>query len=322
MVSITKEQHLDMFLKMQQIRDVDMKLNKLVRRGFVQGMTHFSVGEEAASVGAIADLTDQDIIFSNHRGHGQTIAKGIDIKAMMAELAGKATGSSKGRGGSMHLANLEKGNYGTNGIVGGGYALAVGAALTQQYTGTNNIVIAFSGDSATNEGSFHESVNLAAVWNLPVIFFIINNRYGISTDISYSTKIPHLYLRADSYGIPGHYVEDGNDVVAVYEKMHEVIDYVRAGNGPAIVEVESYRWFGHSTADAGAYRTKEEVDSWKAKDPLKKYRAYLTENKIVTDKELDAIAEQVAQEVEEAVKFAEESPFPDISVAYEDVFVD
>lgn len=321
MVSITKEQHLDMFLKMQQIRDVDMKLNKLVRRGFVQGMTHFSVGEEAASVGAIADLTDQDIIFSNHRGHGQTIAKGIDINAMMAELAGKATGSSKGRGGSMHLANIEKGNYGTNGIVGGGFALATGAALTQQYTGTNNVVIAFSGDGATNEGSFHESVNMAATWKLPVIFFIINNGYGISMDIQKATNTPYLYTRAEAYGIPGHYVEDGNDVVAVYEKMQEVLEYVRGGNGPAIVEVKSYRWFGHSTADAGVYRTKEEVDEWKKKDPLKKYREYLTKNKIATNEELDAIEAQVAEQVEASVKFAQESPDPDISVAYEDIWV-
>ncbi len=321
MVSISKEQHLDMFLKMQQIRDVDMKLNKLVRRGFVQGMTHFSVGEEAASVGAIAELTDQDIIFSNHRGHGQTIAKGIDINAMMAELAGKATGSSKGRGGSMHLANIEKGNYGTNGIVGGGFALATGAALTQQYTGTNNVVIAFSGDGATNEGSFHESVNMAATWKLPVIFFIINNGYGISMDIKKATNTPYLYTRAEAYGIPGHYVEDGNDVIAVYEKMHEVLEYVRGGNGPAIVEVKSYRWFGHSTADAGVYRTKEEVDEWKKKDPLKKYREYLTANKIATNEELDAIEAQVAEQVEASVKFAQESPDPDISVAYEDIWV-
>ena len=321
-MSLSKEDYLDMFLKMQRIRDIDMTFNKLVRRGFVQGMTHFSVGEEAASVGAIHALTDEDIIFSNHRGHGQTIAKGIDIGGMFAELAGKATGTSKGRGGSMHLANIEKGNYGTNGIVGGGYALAVGAALTQQYENTGNIVVAFSGDSATNEGSFHESVNLAAVWNLPVIFFIINNRYGISTDISYSTKIPHLYLRADAYGIPGYYVEDGNDVIAVYDKMKEVVDSVRAGNGPAIIEVESYRWFGHSTADAGAYRSKEEVEEWKAKDPLKKYRKYLLDNAIATEEELDAIVSQVKEEVEQGVAFAQDSTYPDLSVAFEDVYVD
>ncbi|KXT76375.1 Acetoin dehydrogenase E1 component alpha-subunit [Streptococcus sp. DD12] len=240
----------------------------------------------------------------------------------MAELAGKATGSSKGRGGSMHLANLEKGNYGTNGIVGGGYALAVGAALTQQYEGTDRVVVAFSGDSATNEGSFHESVNLAAVWNLPVIFFIINNRYGISTDISYSTKIDHLYKRADAYGIPGYYVPDGNDVVAVQAMMDKVVADVRAGKGPAIVEVESYRWFGHSTADAGAYRTKEEVDAWKAKDPIKKYRTYLLSEGIASEEELDQLADAVADEVKEAVAFAEESPFPELSVAFEDVFVD
>ena len=226
MVKLSKETHLEMFTKMERIREFDSRINKLVRRGFVQGMTHFSVGEEAANVGAVQHLSYDDIFFSNHRGHGQSIAQDMDLNKMMAELAGKATGVSKGRGGSMHLANLEKGNYGTNGIVGGGYALAVGAALTQQYDNTGNIVVAFSGDSATNEGSFHESVNLAAVWNLPVIFFIINNRYGISTDINYSTKISHLYLRADAYGIPGHYVEDGNDVIAVYEKMQEVIDYV------------------------------------------------------------------------------------------------
>ena len=175
-MNLSLEQYIDMYLKMQRIREFDMRINKLVRRGFVQGMTHFSVGEEAASVGAMAHLTYDDIIFSNHRGHGQCIAKDMDLNKMMAELAGKVTGVSKGRGGSMHLADFEKGNYGTNGIVGGGYALAVGAALTQQYKKTNNIVVAFSGDGATNEGSFHESVNLAATWRLPVIFFIINGR--------------------------------------------------------------------------------------------------------------------------------------------------
>ncbi|HER2945024.1 Pyruvate dehydrogenase E1 component alpha subunit [Streptococcus pyogenes] len=322
MVTVSKEQHLDMFLKMERIREFDSRINKLIRRGFVQGMTHFSVGEEAANVGAVAHLSYDDIIFSNHRGHGQSIAKDMDLNKMMAELAGKATGVSKGRGGSMHLADFEKGNYGTNGIVGGGYALAVGAALTQQYKGTNNIAVAFSGDGATNEGSFHESVNMAATWKLPVIFFIINNRYGISMSINNATNTPHLYTRAEAYGIPGFYCEDGNDVMAVYETMGKAVEHVRGGNGPAIVEVESYRWFGHSTADAGKYRTKEEVDEWKEKDPMIKYRTYLTSEGIATDDELDAIQAQVKKEVDDAYEFAQNSPDPELSVAFEDVWVD
>nr|WP_274656571.1 thiamine pyrophosphate-dependent dehydrogenase E1 component subunit alpha [Streptococcus equinus] len=322
MMNLSLEQYIDMYLKMQRIREFDMRINKLVRRGFVQGMTHFSVGEEAASVGAMAHLTYDDIIFSNHRGHGQCIAKDMDLNKMMAELAGKVTGVSKGRGGSMHLADFEKGNYGTNGIVGGGYALAVGAALTQQYKKTNNIVVAFSGDGATNEGSFHESVNLAATWRLPVIFFIINNRYGISMDIRRATNTPHLYTRAEAYGIPGFYCEDGNDVLAVYETMGKAVEHVRSGNGPAIVEVESYRWFGHSTADAGKYRSKEEVDDWKKKDPLVKFRTYLTENHLVSHDELDAIDTQVVKEIDDAYAFAQNSPEPDLSVAFEDIWVD
>ncbi|MET3634723.1 thiamine pyrophosphate-dependent dehydrogenase E1 component subunit alpha [Streptococcus porcorum] len=322
MKTLTKETHLEMYLKMQRIREFDMRINKLVRRGFVQGMTHFSVGEEAANVGAVQHLTYDDIFFSNHRGHGQSIAQDMDLNAMMAELAGKVTGVSKGRGGSMHLADFEKGNYGTNGIVGGGYAMAVGAALTQQYKGTNNIAVAFSGDGATNEGSFHESVNMAATWKLPVIFFIINNGYGISMDIKNATNTPHLYTRAEAYGIPGFYVEDGNDVLAVYETMEKAVEHVRGGNGPAIVEVISYRWFGHSTADAGVYRTKEEVDEWKKKDPLIKYRNYLVENEISTHEELDAIDAQVVKEVDDAYEFAVNSPDPDLAVAYEDIWVD
>ncbi|MBJ8350266.1 MULTISPECIES: thiamine pyrophosphate-dependent dehydrogenase E1 component subunit alpha [Streptococcus] len=322
MVKLSKEKYLEMYLKMQRIREFDMRINKLVRRGFVQGMTHFSVGEEAASVGSVAHLSYDDIIFSNHRGHGQSIAKDMDLNGMMAELAGKVTGVSKGRGGSMHLADFEKGNYGTNGIVGGGYALAVGAALTQQYNGTDNIVVAYSGDGATNEGSFHESVNMAATWKLPVIFFIINNGYGISMNIKKATNTPHLYTRAEAYGIPGYYVEDGNDVMAVYETMEKAVKHVRGGNGPAIVEVVSYRWFGHSTADAGAYRSKEEVNEWKKKDPLLKYRDFLIKKKIATAKKLDSIDADVVKEVDAAYEFAQNSPDPELSVAFEDVWVD
>lgn len=321
-MKISKDKHLEMYLKMQRARDFDMKINKLVRRGFVQGMTHFSVGEEAASVGAIAHLEKDDIIFSNHRGHAQCIAKGMDINKMMAELAGKVTGVSKGRGGSMHLADFENGNYGTNGIVGGGFALAVGTAFTQKYKNSHNITVCFSGDGATNEGSFHESVNMAATWKLPVIFFIVNNGYGISMNIHKATNTEFLHTRASAYGIPGHYVEDGNDVVKVYEEFEKVVDYVRQGNGPAIIEVMTYRWFGHSTADAGIYRTKEEVDAWKEKDPMKKYREYLVTNNIVTNEELDTLVAQSEKEIEDAVEFAKNSPDPTLDVAFEDVYVD
>ncbi len=322
MKKVSKEKHLEIFYKMQLARDFDMKINKLVRRGFVQGMTHFSVGEEAASVGSIIHLRKDDIIFSNHRGHAQCIAKEMDINAMMAELAGKVTGVSKGRGGSMHLADFKNGNYGTNGIVGGGYALGVGTAFAQKYNNTDNITVVFSGDGATNEGSFHESVNMAATWKLPVIFFIINNGYGISMDIKKATNTPHLYTRAEAYGIPGHYVEDGNDVVKVYNEFEKIVDYVRKGNGPAIIEVVSYRWFGHSTADAGVYRTKEEVDSWKEKDPMKKYREFLVKKKIATNEELDEIVKRSEKEVDDAVEFAKNSPDPTLDIAYEDVYVD
>lgn len=320
MKEITKEKHLEMYLTMLRARDFDMKINKLVRRGFVQGMTHFSVGEEAASVGAIAHLTKEDIMFSNHRGHAQCVAKGMDLGKMMAELAGKVTGVSKGRGGSMHLADFANGNYGTNGIVAGGVALAVGTAFTQKYLNQEHISIVFMGDGATNEGAFHESVNMAATWKLPVIFFIVNNGYGISMDIKRSTNTEHLYTRAEAYGIPGHFVEDGNDVIAVYNEFEKVVEYVRGGNGPAIMEVKTYRWFGHSTADAGIYRTKEEVEEWKKRCPLKKHEAYMLEHKIATEEELAALREQSAKEIEDAVEFAKNSPDPTLDVAFEDVY--
>ena len=323
MSTLDKNLLLEMFRKMEEIRRMDLKIAQLVKKGKVPGMTHFSVGEEAANVGAMLALNEDDLITSNHRGHGQAIAKGIDLNGMMAEILGKYTGTCKGKGGSMHIADLDAGNLGANGIVGGGMGIAVGAALTQQYKETGNIVVAFSGDGATNEGSFHESVNMAATWKLPVIFFIINNRYGISMDIHKATNTPHLYTRAEAYGIPGFYCEDGNDVMAVYETMGKAVDHVRGGNGPAIVEVESYRWFGHSTADAGVYRTKEEVDEWKNNnDPIIKYRDYLVSENIASAEELDAIQSQVKAEVDAAYEFAQNSPDPELSVAFEDVWVD
>lgn len=307
---------------MLDIRNFDNKVNQMVKKGQVPGMTHFSVGEEAANVGAIAAIGQQDFITSNHRGHGQSIAMEIDLNGMMAEIMGKATGTCKGKGGSMHIADLDNGNLGANGIVGGGMGMAIGAALTQKMKNTGKIVLCCFGDGACNEGTFHETLNLASIWKLPVIFYSINNFYGISTPIKNVINVDYNYQRASAYGIPGHFIEDGNDVVAVYEKMQEAVEYVRNGNGPVLVESVTYRWFGHSTSDPGKYRTKEEVDSWKKKDPILKFRSYLVDNNLATAQELDELDVQSKAAVEDAVKFALNSPEPSYESAFEDVFAD
>lgn len=322
MAKIPKEKLLHMHRLMLDIRNFDNKVNQMVKKGQVPGMTHFSVGEEAANVGAIAAIGQQDFITSNHRGHGQSIAMEIDLNGMMAEIMGKATGTCKGKGGSMHIADLDNGNLGANGIVGGGMGMAIGAALTQKMKNTGKIVLCCFGDGACNEGTFHETLNLASIWKLPVIFYSINNFYGISTPIKNVINVDYNYQRASAYGIPGHFIEDGNDVVAVYEKMQEAVEYVRNGNGPVLVESLTYRWFGHSTSDPGKYRTKEEVDSWKKKDPILKFRSYLVDNNLATAQELDELDVLSKTAVEDAVKFALNSPEPSYESAFEDVFAD
>lgn len=322
MAKIPKEKLLHMHRLMLDIRNFDNKVNQMVKKGQVPGMTHFSVGEEAANVGAIAAIGQQDFITSNHRGHGQSIAMEIDLNGMMAEIMGKATGTCKGKGGSMHIADLDNGNLGANGIVGGGMGMAIGAALTQKMKNTGKIVLCCFGDGACNEGTFHETLNLASIWKLPVIFYSINNFYGISTPIKNVINVDYNYQRASAYGIPGHFIEDGNDIVAVYEKMQEAVEYVRNGNGPVLVESVTYRWFGHSTSDPGKYRTKEEVDSWIKKDPILKFRSYLVDNNLATAQELDELDVQSKTAVEDAVKFALNSPEPSYESAFEDVFAD
>lgn len=319
---IPKEKLLHMHKLMCDIRNFDEKVNYMVKRGQVPGMTHFSVGEEAANVGAIAALSEGDLITSNHRGHGQTIAMEIDLNEMMAEIMGKATGTCKGKGGSMHIADLDKGNLGANGIVGGGMGMAIGAALTQQMKKTGKIVVCFFGDGAVNEGTFHETMNMASIWKLPVIFYSINNFYGISTPISSVINIDYNYQRASAYGVPGHLIEDGNDLLAVYNKFVELVDYVRSGNGPVLVESLTYRWYGHSTSDPGKYRTKQEVDEWKKKDPIVKYKKYMMENNLASEEELDDIDRKSMDAVEASVKFAMESPEPTLESAFEDIFAD
>ena len=322
MKKLSKEQLLKMYKQVQEIRQFDDKLKQLVSKGKVPGMTHFSVGEEASSVGAMAALNHDDIITSNHRGHGQAIAKGIDLNAMMAEILGKYTGICKGKGGSMHIADVDAGNLGANGIVGGGHGLAVGAALTQQMKKTGKIVVCFFGDGATNEGSFHEAMNMASIWKLPVIFYCLNNGYGISANIHKMVNVEHLYERAAAYGMPFKYIKDGNDAVSVYNTFKEAVDYVREGNGPIFVESITYRWYGHSSSDPGKYRTREEVEEWKKKDPILKLADYIVGNKIATEEELKNIELEVKNMVDAAVKFAEESPLPPLETAFEDIYAD
>ena len=322
MEKLSKEQLLKMYKQVQEIRQFDDKVKQLVSKGKVPGMTHFSVGEEASSVGAMAALNSDDIITSNHRGHGQAIAKGIDLNAMMAEILGKYTGICKGKGGSMHIADVESGNLGANGIVGGGHGLAVGAALTQQMKKTGKIVVCFFGDGATNEGSFHEAMNMASIWKLPVIFYCLNNGYGISANIHKMVNVEHLYERAAAYGMPFKYIEDGNDAVSVYNTFKEAVDYVREGNGPIFVESITYRWYGHSSSDPGKYRTREEVEEWKKKDPILKLANYIVGNKIATEEEIKNIELEVKNMVDGAVKFAEESPLPPLETAFEDIYAD
>lgn len=322
MAEISKEKLLHMHKLMLDIRNFDNKVNQMVKKGKVPGMTHFSVGEEAANVGAIAAISKGDLITSNHRGHGQSIAMEIDLNGMMAEIMGKANGTCKGKGGSMHIADLDNGNLGANGIVGGGMGMAIGAALTQKMKNTGKIVLCCFGDGACNEGTFHECVNLASIWKLPIIFYSINNKYGISTPISSVINIEYNYLRAASYGIPGYLIEDGNDLLQIYNKFEEVVKYVREGNGPVLLETLTYRWFGHSSSDPGKYRTKEEVDEWKKKDPILKFKAHLIESGIATEAELNEMDAKSKESVEESVKFAQSSPEPSLESAFEDIFAD
>lgn len=319
-MKFTKDLLEKMYIKMQVARKFDLKVNKLVRRDFVQGMTHFSVGQEATACGMIIQMEKDDILLSTHRGHAHCIVKDMDINKMMAELAGKVTGVSKGKGGSMHLADIEKGIYGTNGIVAANFPIGVGVAFSMKYKKQNNFVLAISGDGSTNEGAFHEAMNMAAIWKLPIIFFIENNKYGISMDINNAINTKHIYTRADAYNMKSFFIEDGNNVLDVYETSKKAIDYVKKGNGPVLIEAVTYRWFGHSTADPGIYRTKEEVDMWKEKDPVVKFENYLLENKIFTKEFLQKIEDKATQDVENSVEFAKKSPFPTWDIALEDIY--
>lgn len=306
-----------MYTNMATTRVFEETAMRLFSLGKVHGTAHFCVGEEATAAGVCAAIEPQDLIYATHRGHGQSIAKGMTVKTMMAEFLGKATGVCKGKGGCMHIAEITAGNLGANGIVGGGIPIAVGAALSTVMQKIDRIVICFFGDGAANEGTFHESLNLASIWKLPVLFVCINNQYGMSMHVSRSMNIEDISVRAASYGMPGRSV-DGNDAVAVYTATREARAAVH-GNGPLLLVLNTYRIMGHSKSDAGLYRAKEEVESWKKRDPIQWMARVLRESGVSAE-QIAAMDAAAARTVEDAVAFAEASPEPSVDTVEEDVY--
>ena len=312
-----KEQAKEFYTTMYKTRRFEQEVFEFYKRGLMPGLAHLYLGQEAVAAGACAALEDRDYIGSTHRGHGHLVARGADLKRMMAEILGKQTGYSKGKGGSMHIMAMDKGILGANGIVGGELPIATGAAYASKYKGTDEVTIAFFGDGASNEGTFHESINMAAAWDLPIIFIIENNLYGISVDIRRVVREPKLSLRAAGYGIEGKTI-DGNDVEEVYKTVKKAVAKARNSGGPTLIECLTYRWQGHHVGDPGDYRCADEVEQWKKRDPL----AILESKGVLTEAEIDLIKSTVDGEIAEACRYAEESPYADVSEAYTDVFVD
>lgn len=291
---------------MWEIRRFEEAVDDLFARGLMHGTMHLSIGQEAVATGACLALTREDLITSTHRGHGHCIAKGAKLDRMMAELLAKETGYCRGRGGSMHIADVDTGNLGANGIVGGGIPIAAGAALAQKLRGTSNVAVSFFGDGATNEGAFHEGLNLAAVWTLPAVFICENNGYGMSMSSSLSMAVPRVSDRAAAYGMPGVTV-DGNDVQEVFEAVSEAVARARAGLGPTLVEAVTYRHKGHSKSDQNLYRTREEIDAWRAKDPIGRFETALLEAETLRQEDVDAVRSEVRDAIRAAIKAGNEA---------------
>ncbi len=311
----------DALHKMFLIRKFEEGAEDSYTRGLIHGTMHLSIGQEASAVGSCMSLSDEDKITSTHRGHGHCVAKDADLGKMFAEFFGKETGYCKGRGGSMHIADPSKGNLGANGIVGGGLPIAVGAALSAKRLGTGAVTVCFFGDGANNEGAFHESLNMAAVWKLPVVFVCENNRYGMSTSTSRSTAVKQIAERAAAYSMPGVTV-DGNDFSAVTEAVDAAVARARRGEGPSLVENMTYRWRGHSKSDRNRYRTKEEIAEWMERDPIVAMSKLLVDHKILTEAEVGALEEDAARIIREAIDFAAASPDPKIEEATRDVYTE
>lgn len=321
-MELPKETLLDVYRAMRRIRTFEEKLAELVLAGRLAGFLHLCAGQEAIPVAVCLHLGDRDVITSTHRGHGHCIAKGVDVRAMMAELFGKATGTCGGKGGSMHIADLDRGMLGANGIVGAGIPLATGAALTAAVKKTGGVAVAFFGDGAVNQGQFHEALNLASIWKLPALYVVENNGYGEATPTEFVTPVRDLAERAAAYGIPG-VVADGMDFFDVYEKAGAAIARARRGDGPTLLECKTYRYYGHYVGDPLTYRTREEAEEVKkTRDPLERFERRVTQSGIIVAPELRRIDAEVSAEIEAAVAAAEAAPFPDSAAVTRDVYVE
>lgn len=318
---LSQAQLIEMYRKMVTIRTFEQRIDELFSQGTLVGDLHMSIGQEAVAVGVTSALRKDDYVVSNHRGHGHSIAWGVDVKRMMAELFGRETGVCRGKGGSLHIADFSMGMLGATGIVGAGLPLATGAGLAIKLKKTDQLVAVFFGDGASNQGTFHESINLAAIWKLPILFICENNQYAESTPISRMMLVENVSDRAKAYGIPGITL-DGMDVMAVVEGVAEYTDTVRKGEGPVLIECKTYRYLGHEVGDPWwTYRTREEVEEWKKKDPINKFKEKLIDMKVLAEEESKAIDQEVKNLIEESVKFGMTSPSPQPEEAFKDVFV-
>jgi pyruvate/2-oxoglutarate/acetoin dehydrogenase E1 component/TPP-dependent pyruvate/acetoin dehydrogenase alpha subunit len=318
---LTKAEALDLLRQMWEIRLFEDRVYDLLGRNIIKGASHLYAGEEAVAVGAISTLRDDDLITSTHRRHGHCHSRGASIakseadkqdhyNKMMAELCGRETGYCFGRGGSMHIADVERGNLGATGIVGGNIPVATGAALAQVMQNSDRVVLCFFGDGASQTGNFHESLNMAGLWRLPVVYVVENNLYGMSVPLSHAAAVPDVADRACAYAMSGEAV-DGMDVLAVREAVGRAVERARRGEGPSIVECKTYRWYGHSRSDPRAYRTKDEEAAWKERDPIPNFSRWLVENELASQEEVDAIEEKAEDAIETATQFALDSNFPD-----------
>jgi pyruvate dehydrogenase E1 component alpha subunit len=306
-------------LTMWTIRRFEEAVDDLFARGLMHGTMHLSIGQEASATGSCLALRPDDAITSTHRGHGHCIGKGADLTRMMAELLAKETGYCRGRGGSMHIADVATGNLGANGIVAGGIPIAAGAALAYRLRGEDRVVACFFGDGAANEGAFHEAVNLAAIWKLPVVFICENNKYGMSFSTEKSFAIENISERAAGYGIPGVTV-DGNDVYAVYDAVSGAVARARAGDGPTLVENVTYRWKGHSKSDKNLYRTREEIAEWREKDPILRFEHEAVAAGLLDQETVQTIRTEAMNQMRDAVREANAAPDADPSDLLDAVF--